>query len=142
MTSFTPVTALAGGIFIGLAAVALMTFLGRVTGISGIVGGLLKPNAAEVPWRLAFIAGLIVAPLLTWAAAGSRPVVTIEASTTTLITAGLLVGVGTRIGSGCTSGYGVCGLARLSKRSVIATATFMAVAMATVAIVRHVIGGL
>ena len=141
MTPFTPVTALAGGMLIGLASIALMALLGRIAGISGIVGGLLKPSAAEVPWRLAFIAGLIVAPLLFWAATGNRPEVTIDASTNILIAAGLLVGIGTRIGAGCTSGHGVCGFARVSKRSIVATVTFMAVAIATVAIMRHLIGG-
>ena len=141
MTPFTPETALVGGVLIGLASIALMALLGRIAGISGIVGGLLKPSAAEVPWRLAFVAGLIVAPLLVWAATGDRPEVTIEASTTTLISAGLLVGLGTRIGAGCTSGHGVCGFARVSKRSIAATVTFMFIAIATVAVVRHLIGG-
>lgn len=140
MTSFTPVSALVGGALIGLAAVALMAFLGRIAGISGIVGGLLKPSAAELPWRTAFIAGLIVAPNLIWLIGGSQPDITIEASTGVLITGGLLVGLGTRIGAGCTSGHGVCGIARLSRRSMVATATFMAAGVATVAVTRHLLG--
>jgi uncharacterized membrane protein YedE/YeeE len=140
MTSFTPISALAGGVLIGLAAVVLMALLGRIAGVSGIVGGLFKPGAAEVPWRLAFIAGLIVAPALVWAVTGDRPVVTVNASTGVLITGGLLVGIGTRVGAGCTSGHGVCGVARLSLRSVVSTVTFIAMGMATVAVLRHVLG--
>lgn len=142
MTLFTPMSALIGGILIGLAAVVLMALLGRIAGISGIVGGLFKPTAAEVPWRLAFIAGLVIAPALMWAATGDRPVVIVEASTGVLITGGLLVGLGTRIGAGCTSGHGICGVARVSRRSIVATATFIAVGIATVSVVRHLMGGL
>lgn len=142
MTPFTPVSALVGGAFIGLAAVALMALLGRIAGISGIFSGLLHPQQIKVPWRIAFIAGLIAAPTLVWLVTGDRPVVTVEAPTSLLIAGGLLVGLGTRIGSGCTSGHGVCGVARLSPRSIAATVVFIAVGICTVALFRHVLGGL
>ncbi len=140
MTPFTPVTALIGGVLIGLAAVALMMFLRRIAGISGIVGGLLRPSAGDVTWRIAFIVSLVFAPLLIWAGSGTRPVITIDASATILVLGGLLVGIGTRIGAGCTSGHGVCGMARVSKRSIVATVTFITVALMTVAVVGHVLG--
>jgi uncharacterized protein len=141
LTTFTPESALIGGAFIGLATVLLMALLGRIAGISGIVGGLLKPAKGEVAWRFAFVAGLFVAPLCVWMVTGNRPVVTVNASTSLLIAGGLLVGLGTRIGAGCTSGHGVCGIARLSQRSLLATVIFIAAGMATVAVMRHVIGG-
>lgn len=133
---FTPWTSLAGGLLIGLAAALLILLNGRIAGISGILGGLLRPSKGEVFWRAAFVAGLIAAPLV-YRLAASLPAVSIDAGTPTLIIAGLLVGLGTRYGSGCTSGHGVCGLSRLSRRSLAATATFMAAGFVTVFVVRH-----
>ncbi|XHS77330.1 YeeE/YedE family protein [Burkholderiaceae bacterium UC74_6] len=130
---FTPWASLIGGLLIGLAAVGLALLNGRIAGISGIVAGLLKPQAGEWPWRLAFVVGLLASALLM-----ARPTIRIDADTPTLIIAGLLVGFGTRLGSGCTSGHGVCGLSRLSLRSLAATGLFMASAIVTVYIVRHV----
>ena len=135
---FTPWTSLAGGVLIGTAAAMLLLLNGKVAGISGIVGGLLPPGAANIGWRVAFIAGLLVAPLL-YQLATPLPAVQIDADTGLLVTAGLLVGLGTRYGSGCTSGHGVCGLSRLSPRSLIATAAFMAAGFVTVFIVRHLL---
>ncbi|MCY7371208.1 MAG: YeeE/YedE family protein [Polaromonas sp.] len=133
---FTPWTALAGGLLIGLAAALFLLLNGRVAGISGILGGLLRPASGDVGWRLAFLAGLVGAPLLFQLFSPLPPVV-VEADTATLIVAGLLVGLGTRYGSGCTSGHGVCGLSRLSLRSLAATAAFMFAGFATVFVVRH-----
>ena len=138
-SSFTPVAALIGGALIGLAAALLILLNGRIAGISGVLGGLLKPVRHDVGWRLAFIGGLVAAPMLYWLL-GPRPEISIDAGLGTLVAAGLLVGVGTRYGSGCTSGHGVCGLARLSPRSLAATATFMAAGFATVYVVRHLVG--
>ena len=135
---FTPWTSLAGGVLIGTAAAMLLLLNGKVAGISGIVGGLLRPGAGNIGWRVAFIAGLLVAPLL-YQLATPLPAVQIDADTGLLVAAGLLVGVGTRYGSGCTSGHGVCGLSRLSPRSLIATAAFMAAGFVTVFIVRHLL---
>ena len=135
-THFTPWASLAGGVLIGLAAAMLVLLNGRIAGISGIVGGLLRPRGGETGWRLAFVAGLLVAPLLM-AALGHAGAPRIDASFGTLVLAGLLVGVGTTYGSGCTSGHGVCGLSRLSPRSLVATIAFIAAGMATVFIVRH-----
>jgi uncharacterized protein len=136
--NFTPWSSLAGGMLIGLAAALLLLLNGRIAGISGIVGGLLRPAAGEMAWRLAFVLGLVGAPLL-FTLFAPLPAVRIEADTATLIVAGLLVGLGTRYGSGCTSGHGVCGLSRLSPRSLVATAAFMAAGFATVFLVRHLI---
>lgn len=138
-TQFTPVSATIGGALIGLAAVILMAANGRIAGISGIAGGLIGPGqaAGERLWRAMFIAGLIAAPLL-YMALGPAIVVTITASTPLLIAAGLLVGVGTQMGAGCTSGHGVCGISRLSPRGIAATATFMASGVIAVFLVRHV----
>lgn len=138
LSAFTPWSALAGGLLIGLAAALLLWFNGRVAGISGIVGALLRPMRGEVAWRIAFIAGLVGAPLL-YALLAALPVPRIEAGTPALIIAGLLVGVGTRYGAGCTSGHGVCGLSRLSPRSAVATAAFMAAGFATVFVLRHLL---
>jgi uncharacterized membrane protein YedE/YeeE len=137
--AFTPWSALAGGLLIGLAAAMFVLFNGRIAGISGIVGGLLKPLRGDVGWRVAFLAGLAGAPL-AYALFAPLPRPTIDAGTGALVLAGLLVGVGTRYGAGCTSGHGVCGLSRLSARSLVATATFMASGFATVFIARHVLG--
>lgn len=139
-TAFTPWASLAGGLVIGLAAAMLVLFNGRIAGISGILGGLLRPSPGEVAWRAAFVAGLIVAPL-AWALFAALPAIHVEAGTPTLVIAGLLVGFGTRLGSGCTSGHGVCGLSRFSPRSLAATLTFMAAGFAVVFVVRHVLGG-
>ena len=135
-THFTPWSSLAGGILIGLAAAMLVLLNGRIAGISGIVGGLLAARRGETAWRLAFVAGLLAAPpvmLLLGASVTPR----IDAGFGTLMVAGLLVGVGTSYGSGCTSGHGVCGLSRLSPRSLAATAAFMLAGMATVYVARH-----
>lgn len=139
-TSFTPLSALAGGVLIGLSATLLLWTTGRIAGISGIVGGLLHPAAAELPWRVAFILGLIAAPLLYGVAGGTTPTIAVTPSLPLAILGGLLVGYGTQLGSGCTSGHGVCGLARLSPRSLAATATFLVVALVTVFVTRHVLG--
>jgi uncharacterized membrane protein YedE/YeeE len=140
MENFTPVASAAGGMLIGLAAALLWLGLGRIAGISGIVGGMLPIRRKETAWRAAFLAGLLAAPLLLGLAVGySTPAPVLE-SVDLLAVAGLLVGFGTRLGSGCTSGHGVCGIARLSPRSLIATGVFMATAAATVFLVRHVIG--
>ena len=135
-THFTPWSCLAGGLLIGLATALLLLLSGRIAGISGIVGGLLRPGKGDVAWRVAFVLGLFAAPLV-FVLAMPLPRVTIDASTTTLIIAGLLVGVGTRYGSGCTSGHGVSGLSRGSRRSIVATASFMVAGFLTVFVVRH-----
>ncbi|MGA0839844.1 MAG: YeeE/YedE family protein [Pseudomonadales bacterium] len=137
-THFTPGSALAGGVLLGLAAAVLALMSGRILGISGIVGGLFRPQTGDIAWRVVFLVGLALAPLV-WAAWGSLPKPTIEADSFTLIIAGLLVGFGTRFGAGCTSGHGVCGLARLSPRSLVATLTFMASGFASVFVLRHVL---
>ncbi|MYM73009.1 YeeE/YedE family protein [Duganella sp. FT134W] len=134
--AFTPGAALAGGALIGLAAAVFVLFNGRIAGISGILGGLLKPRRGDIGWRLAFIGGLIGAPMI-YSVVWRLPDIHIGASPLTLIIAGLIVGFGTRIGSGCTSGHGVCGISRLSPRSIVATLTFMAMGFITVFLVRH-----
>jgi len=136
---FTPWHALAGGVLIGLAAALFVLLNGRIAGISGIVGGLLHPRRGDIAWRLAFLAGLIAAPLCG-ALLGAWPGMHIDAGYGTLVAAGLLVGVGTRYGAGCTSGHGVCGLSRLSMRSLVATLCFMAAGFATVYVLRHLLG--
>jgi len=131
---FTPWTALAGGILLGLAASAFVLINGRILGISGILGGLLVPQKGDTGWRVAFMLGLLVAPLL-YAALAPASFITlprIDAGTTRIVLAGVLVGVGTRYGSGCTSGHGVCGMSRLSPRSLAATASFMVAGFVTV----------
>ena len=137
-THFTPWPSLAGGLLIGLAAAAFVLVNGRIAGISGIVGGLLRPAFGDVAWRIAFLAGLVASPI-AYALFAPLPAVRIDAGTGTLAAAGLLVGLGTRYGSGCTSGHGVCGLARLSPRSLVATVSFMAAGFATVFVLRHVL---
>ena len=136
--AFTPGPALAGGVMIGVAAVLFAAVVGRIAGISSIVGGLLRPMRGEIAWRIAFLAGLVGAPLLYRLAGGHWPV-ELDASGAILVAGGLLVGWGTRLGSGCTSGHGVCGLARRSPRSLAATLTFMATGCATVLLVRHLL---
>ncbi|MCL7944580.1 YeeE/YedE family protein [Marinobacter sp. ATCH36] len=138
--NFTPWSALAGGIIIGLSAAAFVLLNGRIAGISGIVGGLLAPRKRDVLWRVAFLAGMIAAPLI-WMMTADLPAIEINASYPVLVISGLLVGIGTRYGSGCTSGHGVCGLSRLSLRSLTATLTFMTAGFITVYAVRHLITG-
>jgi len=138
-TAFTPWSALAGGVLIGFAAAVLLLVTGRVAGVSGIAGGLLRPVQGDIAWRIAFVAGMVIAPLLI-AALATPPRLLIAAGYPTLIIGGLLVGIGTRYGSGCTSGHGVCGVARVSPRSIVATLCFMLSGFVTVYVVRHVIG--
>ncbi|WP_334174375.1 YeeE/YedE family protein [Pseudoxanthobacter sp.] len=141
-TTFTPLASLAGGALIGLAAVLLMLTLGRIAGLSGILGGLLPAvgDAGDRGWRAAFLGGAIAAPVLIFLATGWRPAVTVEAGPLLIVASGLLVGIGVGIGSGCTSGHGVCGLARFSRRSLVATLVFMATTALTVFVTRHLIG--
>ena len=137
---FTPWSALLGGVLVGLAAAMFVLLNGRIAGISGVLGGLLPPARGDIGWRVAFLAGLIGAPL-AWRLVAALPPPTIDAGGGALVAAGLLVGIGTRYGSGCTSGHGVCGIAQLSPRSIAATGVFMATAAATVFLSRHVLGG-
>ena len=137
---FTPLASFAGGLLIGAAAAMLLLLNGRVAGISGIVGGLLAARRADIAWRLAFIGGLIAAPAL-WFLSGAALAPRIEAGFGMLALAGLLVGAGTSYGSGCTSGHGVCGLSRLSPRSMVATGAFMLAGFATVFLLRHALQG-
>jgi uncharacterized membrane protein YedE/YeeE len=137
--NFTPWSSLAGGVLIGLAAAALVLFNGRIAGISGILGGLLRPRKGDVGWRAAFIIGLLAAPI-AYSLFAPLPEIRIDAGVGVLVIAGLLVGIGTRVGSGCTSGHGVCGISRFSPRSLVATLVFMAAGFLTVFIVRHMIG--
>ena len=137
---FTPWAALGGGLLLGLAAAAFILLHGRILGISGIVGGLIRPRRKDVAWRIAFVLGMLAAPVLYRLMVGVHEV-RIDASWGMVVLAGLLVGVGTRYGSGCTSGHGVCGLSRLSPRSLVATLTFMAAGFATVFVLRHLLGG-
>lgn len=142
MTEFTPLHSFAGGLLIGLAAVLLMVLNGRIAGISGILGGLLPPAIApDWAWRAVFLVGMITsAPIYLWVA-GRLPDLTIEASPGMLLASGVLVGIGAAYGAGCTSGHGVCGLARLSPRSIAAVLVFMATTAATVFVVHHGLGG-
>jgi uncharacterized protein len=135
---FTPGSALVGGLLIGLAAAGLVIVNGRILGAAGILGGLLPARAGDAVWRLGLLAGLVVAPLVARVALEVRAPV-FDAGAATLVVGGLLVGFGTRLGSGCTSGHGVCGLARVSPRSLIATLVFMAAGFATVFVVRHIV---
>ena len=137
-THFTPWPALAGGVLIGLAAAAFVLLNGRIAGISGILGGLLRPARGDVAWRVAFLAGLAGAPL-AYGLFAALPDARIEAGVPALVAAGLLVGLGTRYGAGCTSGHGVCGLSRLSPRSLVATLSFMAAGFVTVYAIRHLV---
>lgn len=137
-TSFTPLASAIGGALIGLSAVMLLAFTGRIAGVSGIAARLLPPyEDKEFAGRLAFVAGLVVAPLFVWLVTGSLPSQSIQGGAAVLVIAGLLVGFGSVWGNGCTSGHGVCGLSRLSMRSLVATVTFMATAIVTVFLVRH-----
>jgi uncharacterized membrane protein YedE/YeeE len=137
--SFTPWASLAGGVLIGIAVALFVLLNGRVAGISGVVGGLLAPRRGDVAWRAAFVAGLAAAPLL-YAVFAVLPTPQIHAGIGALALAGLLVGIGTRYGSGCTSGHGVCGISRLSPRSLVATLAFMGAGFATVFVLRHLVG--
>jgi uncharacterized protein len=140
-THFTPWASLIGGMLIGVASAILIIVNGRIAGISGILGGLLRPYKGDIAWRALMVGGLLLAPLIYRAVNGPLNI-SIDAGWGTLIAAGLLVGVGTRYGSGCTSGHGVCGLSRMSVRSLVATLTFMGTGFITVYIVRHLLGGL
>lgn len=137
--NFTPWTALAGGALIGLATAIFILFNGRIAGITGILGGLIRPKLQDIGWRIAFIVGLIVSPAI-WKLFGTLPAIEIEAGNALLAITGLIVGISTRYGSGCTSGHGVCGISRLSPRSIIATLAFMATGFLTVYVVRHLAG--
>ncbi|WP_029352038.1 YeeE/YedE family protein [Bosea sp. 117] len=147
MTEFTPVASFVGGMLIGLSAVLMMLFEGRIAGISGIASRLLPPyregaeNGSAFAGRLAFVAGLVAAPLLVGTVAGVPVIQTVSSNAGLMIAAGLLVGFGSVWGGGCTSGHGVCGIARLSPRSLVATGVFMATGFLTVFVLRHVIGG-
>lgn len=135
-TNFTPWASLAGGILLGLASALFILVNGRILGISGILGGLLRPVKGDIGWRLAFLAGMLAAPVLYFLVAGPTSP-RIDAGWATIVIAGLMVGMGTRYGSGCTSGHGVCGLSRLSPRSLVATLAFMGAGFVTVYLVRH-----
>ena len=142
MTSFTPLTSFAGGVLIGLAAVLLMAFHGRILGATGILSGLMRGNDARDWWlRAALLAGMVLAPGLVLLVTGSWPKLDVPVSMTAIIGGGLLVGIGVSYGGGCTSGHGVCGNARFSRRSMTATLSFMATAFLTVYVTRHLIGG-
>jgi uncharacterized membrane protein YedE/YeeE len=136
--NFTPWPALAGGLLIGLAAALFLNFNGRIMGASNVIGGLIPPRS-DAPLRLSLIAGLLAAPFVLMPFGAATPPV-FEKGTITLIVAGLLVGFGTRLGAGCTSGHGICGISRLSPRSIVATLLFMLAGIATVFVVRHVLG--
>ena len=141
-TEFTPWVSLAGGLLIGTAAVLLMAVLGRVYGATGIVAGVLFPESGrDWAWRSALLAGIAAAPLVLWAVSGHVPAVQVPVGRGLMVLGGVLVGIGVTFGGGCTSGHGVCGMARLSARSIIATATFMLTTGLTVYVLRHVMGG-
>ncbi|MGB3624903.1 MAG: YeeE/YedE family protein [Henriciella sp.] len=141
MENFTPLSATIGGGLIGLSAVLLMLMNGRIAGISGVFSGTVFSEASDKIWRVLFVLGLIAAPLVYVAATGAQPAFELEAGWPLIIAGGLLVGFGTRLGSGCTSGHGVCGLSRLSPRSMASVALFMGAGMATVALLKPLIGG-
>ena len=139
LNAFTPWSALAGGVLIGVAAAMFVLLNGRIAGISGVLGGLLRPSRGDIAWRAAFVLGIVAAPWV-YSIVTAWPQPQIDAGQGALVVAGLLVGVGTRYGSGCTSGHGVCGLSRLSPRSLVATAAFMGAGFATVYVIRHLSG--
>jgi uncharacterized membrane protein YedE/YeeE len=136
--AFTPASALIGGAVIGAAAALFFVLNGRIAGVSGILGGLLRPQGGDISWRVAFVLGLVGAPI-AWSLFAALPEIRVDASFPTLVAAGLLVGAGTRYGGGCTSGHGVCGVSRASPRSIVATLAFMTTGFATVFVVRHLI---
>ncbi len=139
MENFTPIGGLIGGLLIGMASALMLLFNGQIAGISGIVGGLLARKASEVGWRAVFVAGLLLGAFGYMLAVGGAIPVRIEASLPVMVVAGLLVGFGTRLGSGCTSGHGISGIARFSKRSIVATLIFIATAVITVFLTHHVL---
>ena len=141
MENFTPIASTIGGVLIGLSAAMMMLFHGRIAGISGIVGGLLGPKPGEVGWRLAFVVGLLVGGLALGLAYPAGFAVEVIRSPVAIVSAGVIVGFGTRLGSGCTSGHGVCGMIRFSRRSILATLTFMGTGALTAAVVTHALGG-
>ena len=141
MANFTPVSAAIGGALIGLSAVLLMLLTGKIAGISGIFAGLLNVRSDDRAWRMAFIAGLILVPVIAGSIGYGMTQPRLPASWAVIAVAGLLVGFGTRLGGGCTSGHGICGIGRLSLRSIVATIVFMVTAVITVAVTRHVLGG-
>jgi uncharacterized membrane protein YedE/YeeE len=136
--AFTPASALIGGAIIGAAAALFAVLNGRIAGVSGILGGLMRPQAGDISWRIAFVAGLIAAPL-AWRLLAALPEIRVDASVPALVAAGLLVGAGTRYGGGCTSGHGVCGVSRAWRRASAATVVFVAAGCATVFVARHLI---
>ena len=139
MGNFTPVSGLVGGLLIGLAVALMMLLNGRIAGISSIVGGLVTPKSGDTAWRVAFVVGLLLGALAFILAAGGQTPVEVLASPPAILIGGLLVGFGTRMGSGCTSGHGLCGIARFSRRSIVATSVFFGVAMLTVFLTYHVL---
>ncbi|MGA9409229.1 MAG: YeeE/YedE thiosulfate transporter family protein [Roseobacter sp.] len=140
-TAFTPWASLAGGVLIGVSATLLMLFVGRVMGATGVLAGLVQPSSGQdFAWRAALLAGMVTGPAIVWLVSGEMPAVNVPISTIALVVGGLIVGVGVTFGSGCTSGHGVCGMARLSPRSIVATLTFMAFTFVTVFMIRHVLG--
>jgi uncharacterized membrane protein YedE/YeeE len=142
MTEFTPFASLFGGVLIGLSAVLLMLVLGRVMGATGILTGFVNPTSgADWRWRAAMLAGMVTAPLVYFTVTGGMPTIEVPVSMPLMLVGGFIVGIGVTLGSGCTSGHGVCGMARLSGRSITATLTFMAATAVTVFVIRHVIGG-
>jgi uncharacterized protein len=141
MADFTPISAAIGGALIGLSAVLLMLLNGRIAGVTGVFAGLIEPTSTDRAWRATFITGLIAGPLSAALIGFPLPLPQMPTSLVVVAAAGLLVGFGTRLSNGCTSGHGVCGIARLSPRSITATALFMAAAIVVVALSRHVFGG-
>ncbi|WP_299507950.1 YeeE/YedE thiosulfate transporter family protein [uncultured Roseobacter sp.] len=141
-TAFTPFASFGGGLLIGLGAVLLMLGLGRIFGATGVLSGaVFFENRDEMTWRLALIVGMILAPGLIFVLTGTMPEITVPVSPAMIVLGGVIVGLGASLGSGCTSGHGVCGLSRLSIRSLVAVPTFMATAAITVFLIRHVFGG-
>ena len=140
MENFTPLSAVIGGALIGIAATLLLALNGRIAGISGILAGLLPPARGDATWRLLFLAGLVLGAFVYATLSGGAPLL-IDATVPMLIAGGLITGFGARLGGGCTSGHGVCGLGRLSARSLVATLVFMAATFVTVFVIRHIIGG-
>jgi len=139
VTEFTPYLSLGGGVLIGISAILLMALHGRIAGMTGILSGILPPVSSDWPWRASFLAGAVIAPMVFVQMGGSIPFA-VPLTTTALVVGGLIVGVGVYFGSGCTSGHGVCGMARLSPRSIVATIIFMIAAFITVYVTRHIIG--